>query len=222
MKQLLFLIAFNLITLSVQGQQIAIIEDPDGFTNVREKAEGQSKVIHKILENEVFFYYIEGNEEWVHVYIPKNKFSLGDWPDWDIAGYTHRSRIKPLNELPTYSGSGFEFSYELGPFDSTSRIISWGKGKWISSIDGRRPWGTDGNLPKLVVKEVTVKIDEISIPIHQVFYSDLFECTNSFDIYRKGDVFFVYQTNSDGAGGYELAWVISKDGLMQRLVGTVY
>lgn len=95
------------------------------------------------------------------------------------------------------------------------------QGKWASAIDGRPIWGADGELPKVEVVDINITIDGNEVPIHKVFFSDIYECTNNFEVYKNGDTYFVYQRNSDGAGSYEIVWVLDKTGLKQRLVGTI-
>ena len=42
--------------------QVAIIQDADGFTNVRKLPHRQAKIIHKIYQNEVFWYNDEASK----------------------------------------------------------------------------------------------------------------------------------------------------------------
>lgn len=218
-----FFLLLLLFCSVVASGQVAIIKDKDRYTNVREKPNGQSDIIHKIYENEVFWFdYKEGVDslEWVLVYIPKNDFSLGSFQAEYVAGFIHISRLEPLAKLPLYTGTGFSFEYIIQPFDSTNRIIDKIDGKWIAAIDGRPVWGTDGEFPRTQVKEVKVVIEGQEISVSKAFYSDIYECTNSFEIYKNDDAYLVYQWNSDGAGFYEVVWVFTKEGLQQRLVGT--
>ncbi|TRZ45119.1 hypothetical protein [Robertkochia solimangrovi] len=217
-------VMFFLLTFQLVIGQVAIINDPDGWTNVREAPDGKSEVIHRIYENEVFWYDPELSEiqqDWIPIYIPKNKFSFGNSMSNVINGFIHKSRILPLDSLKSYSGNDFSFEYEIVDFDSTNRIIDKQDEIWVTFIDGRPVHGTDGNLPKTQVKNIEVKINSKSIKVHQLFYSDIFECDNTFDTFKIGDTYFVYQSNSDGAGGYEIVWVFTKDGLIQRLVGSM-
>lgn len=223
MKRAISIIFFALSYQLAIGQ-VAIINDPDGWTNVHKAPDGKSEVIHKVHENEVFWYdYAPSDtlQDWISVYIPKNKFCLGKSTPNFIAGFIHKSRILPLDSLEKYSGVDFEFKYEITDFDSTNRIIDKVNGKWVTFIDGRPVWGTDGNFPKTQVKNIDVKINTKNIKVHQVFYSDIYECDNAFDTYKIGDTYFVHQWNSDGAGAYEIVWVFTKDGLIQRLVGSM-
>lgn len=51
MKLLLFISLFH---LQVCQAQLCIINDKDGYTNVREKASQNSKIVGKVIENQVF------------------------------------------------------------------------------------------------------------------------------------------------------------------------
>ena len=86
---------------SIAHAQVAIIQDKDGYTNVRKAPNGQAKVIHKIYENEVFWYQDDSNDtsDWVTVYIPKEDFSIACLPHELITGFIHQSRLKPLGTL---------------------------------------------------------------------------------------------------------------------------
>lgn len=224
MKTINLILTLIVIASSSFGQ-VAVIKDKDGYTNVRKEANGESEVIYKILDNEVFWFDYEVGyfeNEWVEVFIPKNKFSFSSTdPDY-IQGYVHKSRIQPIDKLPKLTSDNFKFKYELNPFDSTGKIIDKQDNKWITQINGRPVWGTDGNFPRLQVENIKVSIDNRDILIHPVFYCDIYECDGGYTIYKNGDTFFVYQMNSDGAGAYQIVWVFTNEnGLIQRLVGTM-
>ncbi|MEP5610787.1 MAG: SH3 domain-containing protein [Cyclobacteriaceae bacterium] len=69
-------------------ERYAIIDDPDGYTNVREEADVKSEIIAQIKENRVFIYHPNPNKRWLKVRL-----------DNEITGYMHISRIKPVHEL---------------------------------------------------------------------------------------------------------------------------
>ena len=218
----LFTIALLFFCL-IATAQVAIIQDEDGYTNVREAPNGQAKIIHQIHENKVFWYddNPDAAQEWIKVYIPKNNFSFDCASSELMNGFIHASRLKPLGALTRYDGANLTFEYKIQAFDSTNRIIDREDGEWAIAIDGRPVWGADGGLPKTEVVAIKASINGQPIEIHSVFFSDLYECDNTFRVYQNGDVYFVHQWNSDGAGAYELVWVLTEEGLRQRLVGTV-
>lgn len=214
----------TILTIHISFGQVAIIHDPDGWTNIRKAPNGQSEIIHKVNENEVFWYDYETTDieqDWISIYIPKNDFCLGKSEPNYIVGFIHKSRLLPLEKLEGYSGDEFTFQYKLSDFDSTDRIVEKQDGKWVTAIDGRPVWGTDGNFPKTQVIDIEIKIEGQEIEIHKIFYSDIYECDNELSFYKNGDTYFAHQWNSDGAGAYEIVWVLDKNGLKQRLVGSM-
>lgn len=61
-----------------------VINDPDGYTNIRKSNSVNSGIIGKIVDGEVFTYW-ESNDSWYIVQTAKG-----------IKGYVHKSRIKPI------------------------------------------------------------------------------------------------------------------------------
>ena len=74
--------------LHAQNQVEAYIDDPDGFTNIREKPDIKSEVIGKVLEGELFICYPDSSSNWWPVISGKK-----------LKGYVHKSRIKSLLDL---------------------------------------------------------------------------------------------------------------------------
>lgn len=221
---ILLLALLTILVCQTTTGQVATIQDKDGWTNVRKSPGRQSEIIQKIHENQVFLYNPDVSEEmqdWVSVYIPKNNFSLGkSEPDF-IVGFIHRSRLLPLEKLKEYSKEEFSFQYKIGPFNIENRVIDKQDDKWVTAIDGRPVWGTDGGLPRTQVNGIQLKIEGKEIEIHKVFFSDIYECDNKFTVYKNRDTYFVYQWNSDGAGAYVIVWVLDKMGVKQRFIGTI-
>lgn len=204
--------------------QSATIKDPDGWTNVREKPNSNSKILHKVFEGEFFFWTNSGfkESEWVKVFIPINKYSLEDKnaDNPTIQGYIHRTRLFPTESIPKYKGDKFSFEYITQKFEPSEKKIKYSK-NGIASINGRHIYGTDMSTPGRQVNKIIVKINNERIPIHKVFYEDIFECNNKFEVHKIGNLFIVNQWNSDGAGAYEIVWVLDKNGVKQRLVGSI-
>jgi len=66
----------------------AVIDDPDGYVNVREKESKKSKIVAKIAEGEEFYYRPTDSDWW----------EVAETADGDILGYVHNSRIKPIKD----------------------------------------------------------------------------------------------------------------------------
>ena len=85
------LLIFVVSTLPIRAQQnLAIIKDSDGFTNVRGRGNMNAPVVGKIMEGELFE-YTDTNRAWFKVSKPTIQNPL--------EGYVHKSRIKALRHL---------------------------------------------------------------------------------------------------------------------------
>lgn len=91
MKRLVFLTAFFLVSFnSLSAQEIGIINDPDGYTNIRNGKGTKYEIIGKIQEGERFQYFKSNQTEWWKI---NTMPYFGD----PIIGYIHKSRIQPFN-----------------------------------------------------------------------------------------------------------------------------
>ena len=68
----------------------AVINDPDGFTYVRERPSTKSKVKTKIRRNHIFLYTPIWGSDWYRAYSDGSLF----------IGYIYRKRILPFDECP--------------------------------------------------------------------------------------------------------------------------
>ena len=90
MKSILTILV-SVIYCSVFGQiNIAIIKDPDGYTNIREGNGADFEVIGRINKNEPF-QFTKSNDDWWAVVKP----TFGE----SITGFVHKSRITPFASL---------------------------------------------------------------------------------------------------------------------------
>ena len=69
----------------------AIINDPDGYVNVRKEPNKNSEIVAKISTNEIFFFTLMPETDWYPVYFQKSTLSVG---------YIHKSRIKTVEGFP--------------------------------------------------------------------------------------------------------------------------
>lgn len=112
-------IVFSLALLStnLRGQGEAIIDDKDGYVNIRQSPNLNSKIIGRIYSEDIFFFNkIEGNDDWYMVdyggQIPKLiKDMKPDQKDYytkelncknnyvEVEGYVHKSHVIPLSSL---------------------------------------------------------------------------------------------------------------------------
>ncbi|MDW5290311.1 hypothetical protein [Formosa sp. PL04] len=217
MKNYLIIISI-LFFCNLNYGQVAVIKDIDGFTNVRKLPRGDSEIIYKLKDSEIFSYQEQSDElDWIKVYISKNKYQLECDENDTFIGYIHKSRLCPIENLTKYSGTEFSFKYKLQKFSLENNISDF-DGKWLTKINGRRIYGTDGNIPNIEVVGIETSINGKTIEIPEMLYEDIFECNNEFVINKNNDDYIVHQWNSDGAGGYLIVWVLGNEKLKQRLI----
>jgi hypothetical protein len=71
---------------SIKKKYIAIIQDPDGYTNVRNGMSKNSEIIDRLFEGENYEVFPSSDNNWWLVYTQSN-----------VKGYVHKSRIKIIN-----------------------------------------------------------------------------------------------------------------------------
>lgn len=242
MKTLITLKLILFLTTSVFGQ-FAIIQDKDGFTNVRSEPDANSKIIYKLRDNEVFFYYEDTygtkaeNTDWIPVMIPKNQFSIRTDNFGPHNGYIHKSRLKPLDELEEVTECDIQLVFNISKVDTSykkvDKINEHDNSNRYSLFDGFIPYGLDIHLYQSTeVTSFDLICGEQIIPQSNVLVQDLYNVSfetgqyksNSrrFKNYENDGVTFIHQECADGGGYYEIVWVIEQQRIRQRLAGQRY
>ncbi len=208
--------------------QVAVIdiENKAGSVNVRLAPNSKSKIIYQIKTDQVFGFAKDRqnkNSEWATVYIRKNNFSFGRTASDYLKGFVPKSKIKPLYKKEEYTGAKFTFKYVTKPFTEKDKIIDYAEGgRAIDAINGLNYWGSDGEKPNTEIEKIKVQLNGKKITVPEFLTMDIYECDNDFKIYKTGKTYFVHHGSGDGAGSYEIVWVITKDGIKQRLVGAFW
>ncbi|BDU26908.1 hypothetical protein [Flavobacterium sp. GSB-24] len=190
----------------------------DGFVNVRSSAEKGNNISDK-LENGFIVYYFEPKGNWVNIDYKKDGKQLN--------GYIYKDRIKyindftniPLNANPNVKAelenekvkieiSETEFSREKHnlKFLKNDKSI-------LLKIDNLQIFGNDGGIPKKEYKSIKIEIDNVKIELPNIALKNLYEPSlyNSKANYDDlNDVLHITSSNSDGAGGYDIIWIIEK------------
>ena len=98
MQKLFFLLITVLLVWQTKGQQTAIIKDPDGFCNIRQGANNQSKVVDTLSNGRIVLVLEEGAEgNWLSIDYKKGTKTL--------SAYIHKSRVTFLNSLPKFKSA---------------------------------------------------------------------------------------------------------------------
>ena len=204
----------------------AVINDKDGYVNVRKEKSVHSRVLKKLDNNTLIF---------VFVY---DKAHDGNWIYADNEGYIYNDRVKWIEELPKvakgvekknaihFSGKDISVTLTSQKFDKSKHSFKYNKEypDAIEKIDGKTFFGTDGNMPKEAYKSIEVKIRGKQVSIPQSAYSDLYQPNLYTDLnfvyYDKdSDILYIVANNGDGAGAYMVCWQIEKGVYKGRKVG---
>jgi hypothetical protein len=246
-----FLTILSLLLAAASAKaQLAVISDPDGFVNIRETGNINSKVVSKLNTDCIVLYDGEtDNNEWKTAYYSAENtmvFSKSNnkpillKKDY-ITGFVNASRIIPIDQLPQMrfkKGIGYlgnndtiNFSIKTKPFSARSHKIVKSKGgcnncakNFIDKIDGKQPWGIDGNLPTREIYKIVLSINKMQVEIPFESYNDLYQPNlENLQIHydKKGNVYLYMPNNSDGAGGYDIVWVVNNNKLIKRYVDSI-
>jgi len=190
---------------------LRVVEDKDGTANVRAGASLDAKVTGKVTSGAV-----------VSAFSTKSDFTEVD-AGGDPAGdhFIHSSRLRKLTgwkqvaaaksgseDKGTVSHAGAQAEVTAAKFvDKNHKVTRNKDGQQL--VDGRHPWGTDGGPPvKSLALAVTLNGKAVEIPAsatHDLYEPDM----NQLTLLTPGDPakqMVIAMWNSDGAGGYLVAW----------------
>jgi len=195
-------------------EYMRVVADADGTTNVRSGASLNSKVTGTVKSGSVVS-IIETKGDWT--LIMGADPSSGD-------EYVHSSRLKkidhwktaktkwPKNDRASVENGGVKVEVYAAPFDQTQHKVRKMPNGGLT-IDGHNVWGTDGNLPgHALVLAVTVNGTPVKLPASAT--RDLYEPNmETLELLTPGtpaEQMTIVMWNSDGAGGYMVAWSFVK------------
>ena len=223
---LFFLISNVVLAQVIEGGAFAVINDKDGYVNVRKEKSVHSKVLKK-LDNNTLIFVLE-----------YDKAYYGNWIYADNEGYIYNDRVKWIHNFPqiargiakgntiVFEGKEIQVILSTEKFDKSKHSFKYHKEyrDVIEKIDGKLFWGTDGNMPKREYKSIEVKIRGKQVPIPKSAYNDLYESSlyiefNSVHYDKDNDILYIVANNGDGAGSYMVCWQIEKGVYKGRKVG---
>lgn len=228
MKLLLLFLLISSYTFAQVNENyfFAVINDKDGYVNVRKEKSVHSRVLKKLDNNTLIF---------VFVY---DKAHDGNWIYVDNEGYIYNDRVKWIEELPKvakgvekknaihFSGKDIRVTLTSQKFDKSKHSFKYNKEypDAIEKIDGKPFWGTDDEMPREEYKNIQIYINGKQISLPKSAYDDLYEPTfytenNSVYYDKEHDSYYIVATNSDGAGTYMVCWQIEKGIYKGRKIG---
>jgi hypothetical protein len=227
MKPILICLLF-VLTLSAKGQ-IATINDPDGFTNVRAGKGANTKVIGKLVTGDMFLYSCEDKkDQWAEIFCNGKTY---------LQGYIHISRLMPIDQMKHIPESGNHRLLKNGelkvyndsimvmlttkPFIAKQHVLKKDSGGYIKTIDGMEPNGTDGDMPHVQLVHMEMLINGKTVIFPASVYKDMYEPElTTFNVYfdNAGVIYLYIPASSDGAGAYTVAWAVKDGRFIKRYV----
>jgi len=223
---LLLIIAISFCFCLHTFAQFAIINDTDGYVNVREDGSRNSKVIDK-LKNGHLICCIENNGNWINI-----DYALFDK---ERNGYIYKEKYKMVDEFMSFPITKKSDSKVIFNKDSISVTISataFEKKKHhfkyvkdypdqILLIDNKKYWGKDGGMPSTQFDKIIIEIGKKSfvlpkIALEGLYEPNLFSTEINYD--QANNALYIQTMNSDGAGSYEVIWKIMDGIFKERLV----
>jgi hypothetical protein len=211
--------------------EFIVVNDPaDSFVNLRAEASVNAAVLKKLKNGAVGFCF--GKK--------------GSWMDFEymkddslVSGEVYASMATPVSDFIKLKSSGSgnsisfsgenikvtiskkEFNYSGHTFEYSEKTPPV-----LMKIDGKRPWGRDGGLPSYTYDEISIAFGSQTIKLPKEAISDLYEPNlhqfTSIYYDKSKDTLYITASNSDGAGGYEVAWVIENKKYRDRTIAIPY
>ena len=214
-----FIVLFLLISdiVFAQEEAFAVINDKDGYVNVRKGKSAQSKVLKKLNNKTIVFVY------------NYDKATDGNWIYTDEEGYIYNDRVKWIHKFPiiakgiakgntiVFEGKEIQVVLTSGKFDKSKHSFEYFKDSptGIEVIDDELPYGTDGKMPTTEYRSIEVNIHGKRVSLPKDAYSDLYEPTfltdhNSVYYDKESDILYIVANNNYAERPYKVCWQIEK------------
>lgn len=214
-----FIVLFLLISdiVFAQEEAFAVINDKDGYVNVRKGKSAQSKVLKRLNNNTIVFVY------------NYDKATDGNWIYTDEEGYIYNDRVKWIHKFPqiakgiakgntiVFEGKEIQVVLTSGKFDKSKHSFEYFKDSptGIEVIDDELPYGTDGKMPTTEYRSIEVNIHGKRVSLPKDAYSDLYEPTfltdhNSVYYDKESDILYIVANNNYAERPYKVCWQIEK------------
>lgn len=164
-----------------------------------------------------------------------------------IAAFESRTNISSkikVNEIPllnctdssaTFLEGGVTVDIYSSKFDTIGHDLSFvdPQQPFLILIDNQPFWGTDGGLPKKRIRSVIFTHEKYQMTLPDSAIAGLYEpnfcdrdkktwkpLKNLCNVFRSDDKrrVYIYMLNSDGAGSYEVTWVIQDGKYHTRII----
>lgn len=223
---LIIFFSFFCVT-NILAQEFAIIQDVDGYANIRNEPNIHSKVIDK-LKNGHIVYTMSTEGNWVDIDYSTNKNEIK-------TGFVYKNRLKSISEFEsipfisktnattTFKNNIIQVVISEKEFDKQKHKYQYVKDSpnMILTIDGKEYWGTDGEIPQTEYKDITITLDNAIIRLPKEALENLYEPNlqmSQVNYNSKNKTIYISSMNSDGAGGYLVVWKIENGIYKERFI----
>ena len=214
-----FILLFLLISdiVFAQEEAFAVINDKDGYVNVRKGKSAQSKVLKRLNNKTIVFVY------------NYDKATDGNWIYTDEEGYIYNDRVKWIHKFPiiakgiakgntiVFEGKEIQVILTSGKFDKSKHSFEYFKefSTGIEVIDDALLYGTDGKMPTTEYRSIEINIHGKRVSLPKDAYSDLYEPTfsidhNSVHYDKENDILYIVANNNYAERPYKVCWQIEK------------
>lgn len=190
---------------------LRVVVDPDGTANVRFGPSLDAKVGGKVNSGTVVS-IIKAEGDWTMLLNMESNHGQNE--------YMHTSRLKTLDdwkearpekttsERGTVENGGVKVEVVAEPWKRGNHKITKDPDRGML-VDGHGVWGTDGGFPdQSIVMKITINGKDAKVPASAIH--DLYEPNmDSLKLITPGnpaEQMAIIMRNSDGAGGYHVAW----------------
>ena len=214
---LVFLFFCQFAFVRAQEEAFAVINDKDGYVNVRKEKSAQSKVLKKLNNKTIVFVY------------NYDKSTDGNWIYTDEEGYIYNDRVRWIHKFPiiakgiakgntiVFEGKEIQVILTSGKFDKSKHSFEYFKDSstGIEVIDDALLYGTDGKMPTTEYRSIEVNIHGKRVSFPKDAYSDLYEPTfltdhNSVYYDKESDILYIVANNNYAERPYKVCWQIEK------------
>ncbi|MGL6127482.1 SH3 domain-containing protein [Chryseobacterium artocarpi] len=217
MKTKKIFLLVSALSVQLSFAQFAKIVDKDGYVNVRENADANSKIIGKLNSDEIVYIFEPDNKNWANV----------------SNGYVHNSRLKYIKSYESVPPTVRDTNKAIFKSGNIKVNITSGKFNFkenekdfTSTLDGdyykeQQVWGLDGTIPKTHYLSITAQIGNKTVQIPTKEIENLFQVDNKnttcyYD--RINDILYISMLNSEGAGTYTGLFIIEKGEYKKRIL----
>ena len=215
---LVFLFFCQFAFVRAQEEAFAVINDKDGYVNVREGKSAQSKVLKKLNNKTIVFVY------------NYDKATDGNWIYTDEEGYIYNDRVKWIHKFPiiakgiakgntiVFEGKEIQVVLTSGKFDKSKHSFEYFKDSstGIEVIDDPALlYGNDGKMPTTEYRSIVINIHGKQVSLPKDAYSDLYQPTfltdhNSVYYDKESDILYIVANNNYADRPYKVCWQIEK------------